>query len=147
MFSTLHKTNFNLSVNFILSSANIFYLDQSKILSFGKGLSFRERLTKINEEENSGRYETKKENADDMKYIEGKRGRLLTHYSEFISICFLSKFGWERQRDRHTDGHPFIYDRQTIQGNPSLTLYRMTQFCSKIEKFVSSRVENIVRKG
>ena len=30
------KTNFNFSVTFILSSANAFSLDQSKILSFGK---------------------------------------------------------------------------------------------------------------
>ena len=38
MFSTLSKINFNLSFTFILSSANAFNLDQSKILSFGKGL-------------------------------------------------------------------------------------------------------------
>ena len=39
MFSTLHKTNFKLSFTFILSSANAFNLDQSKILSFGNGLN------------------------------------------------------------------------------------------------------------
>ena len=32
MFSTLHKTNFKISVTFILSSAHAFNLDQSKIL-------------------------------------------------------------------------------------------------------------------
>ena len=36
-------------------------------------IAFRDRLTKINEEEKSRRYETKKENADDMKY----RGRTI----------------------------------------------------------------------
>ena len=36
MLSTLLKPNFNVSVIFILSSANAFNLDQSKILSFGK---------------------------------------------------------------------------------------------------------------
>ena len=36
MFSTLPKTNVNFSFTFILSSANAFNLDQSKILSFGK---------------------------------------------------------------------------------------------------------------
>ena len=39
MFSTLPKTNFNFSLPFILSSANAFNLDQSKILSFGKELN------------------------------------------------------------------------------------------------------------
>ena len=39
MFSTLHKTNFKFSVTFILSSANAFNLDQSKILLCGKDLS------------------------------------------------------------------------------------------------------------
>ena len=39
MFSTLPKTNFYFSVTFILSSANAFNLEQSKILSFGKGLN------------------------------------------------------------------------------------------------------------
>ena len=38
MFSTLRKTNLIFSVTFILSSANAFKLDRSKILSFGKGL-------------------------------------------------------------------------------------------------------------
>ena len=38
MFSTLSETNFNFYVTFILSSAKAFNLDQSKILSFGKGL-------------------------------------------------------------------------------------------------------------
>ena len=36
MFSALPKRNFNVSVTFILSSANALKLDQSKILSFGK---------------------------------------------------------------------------------------------------------------
>ena len=39
MFSTLPKTNFTFSFGFILSSANAFNLDQSKILLFGKELS------------------------------------------------------------------------------------------------------------
>ena len=39
MFSTLPKRNFNLSFTLILSSANTFDLDWSKILSFGKELS------------------------------------------------------------------------------------------------------------
>ena len=39
MFSTLPKTNFSLSVTFILSSANAFDLDQSNMSSFGKELS------------------------------------------------------------------------------------------------------------
>ena len=38
MFSTLHKTNFKLSITFILSFANAFNLDQSKILLSGNGL-------------------------------------------------------------------------------------------------------------
>ena len=38
MFSTLLKTNFKFSVNFILSPANTFNLDQAKILLFGKEL-------------------------------------------------------------------------------------------------------------
>ena len=38
MFSTLSKTNFNFSGKFILSSANAFSFDQSKVLSFGKEL-------------------------------------------------------------------------------------------------------------
>ena len=38
MFSTHHKTNFKFSVTFILSSANAFNLDKSKIFSFGNGL-------------------------------------------------------------------------------------------------------------
>ena len=38
MFSTLPKTNFNVLVIFILSSANDFILNQSKMLSFGKEL-------------------------------------------------------------------------------------------------------------
>ena len=38
MFSTLPTTNFNCSVSFILSSANVLNWDQSKILSFGKEL-------------------------------------------------------------------------------------------------------------
>ena len=33
---TLHKTNFKISFRFILSSAHVLNLDQSKILSFGK---------------------------------------------------------------------------------------------------------------
>ena len=39
MFSTLPKTNFDFLFKFILSSANAFNLDQSKILSFGKQLT------------------------------------------------------------------------------------------------------------
>ena len=39
MFSALLKTNFNCSVTFILSSANAFSLNHSKILSFGKELT------------------------------------------------------------------------------------------------------------
>ena len=39
MFSTLPNLNFNISLTFILSSANAFNLDQSKILSFGKGIN------------------------------------------------------------------------------------------------------------
>ena len=39
MFSTLPKPIFNTSFTFILSSANTFNLDQSKILSFGKELT------------------------------------------------------------------------------------------------------------
>ena len=38
MFSTIPKTNFNFSVTFVLSSANAFNLDKSKILSYGKEL-------------------------------------------------------------------------------------------------------------
>ena len=38
IFSTLSNTNFNFSVTFILSSANAFNLDKSKILLSGKGL-------------------------------------------------------------------------------------------------------------
>ena len=38
MFSILVRTNFNKSVTFILSSATAFHLDQSEILSTGKGL-------------------------------------------------------------------------------------------------------------
>ena len=37
MFSTPPKTNFIFSVTFNLSSANVFILDQSYNLSFGKG--------------------------------------------------------------------------------------------------------------
>ena len=40
MFSTPPKTNFYFSVIFFLSSANAFNLDQSRILSFGKELSY-----------------------------------------------------------------------------------------------------------
>ena len=39
MFSTLPKTNSSFSVTYILSSANAFNLEQSKILSCGKELS------------------------------------------------------------------------------------------------------------
>ena len=39
MFSTLHKIDFNFPVAKILSPANAFKLDQSKNLSFGKGLT------------------------------------------------------------------------------------------------------------
>ena len=45
MFSTLSKTNFNFSPAFILSSANAFNLDQSKILSFGKELRVMKKKT------------------------------------------------------------------------------------------------------
>ena len=38
MFSTLSKTNFSVSDTLILSSADVFNLDQSKTLSFGKEL-------------------------------------------------------------------------------------------------------------
>ena len=40
IFSTLPQTNFNFSVTFILSSANAFNLDQSKILLFGTELKW-----------------------------------------------------------------------------------------------------------
>ena len=40
MFSILPTTNLNFSVIFILSSENAPQLDQSKILLFGKGLTF-----------------------------------------------------------------------------------------------------------
>ena len=40
MFSALPSTNFSFSVTFILSFASSFNLDQSKKLSFGKGLTF-----------------------------------------------------------------------------------------------------------
>ena len=40
MFSTILKTNFNFLVKFILSSANAFSLDSSKVLSFGKELNY-----------------------------------------------------------------------------------------------------------
>ena len=39
-FSTLPKTNFNFSVTFILSSASVFNLEQSKYLLFGKELNY-----------------------------------------------------------------------------------------------------------
>ena len=39
MFSTLPNQNFNFLVTFILSSANAFNLDGSKILSYGKELN------------------------------------------------------------------------------------------------------------
>ena len=39
MFSTLPKANFNFSVTYILSSANVLTLDYSKILSFGNELT------------------------------------------------------------------------------------------------------------
>ena len=45
MFSTLSKTNFSFSVTFTLSSANAVNLDQSKILSFGKELMIKIRLS------------------------------------------------------------------------------------------------------
>ena len=38
-FSTLHKSNFKISVTFILSSANAFDLDKPKVLSFGNELT------------------------------------------------------------------------------------------------------------
>ena len=39
MLSTHPKTSSNFSFKFILSAANVFNLDQSKILSFGKKLT------------------------------------------------------------------------------------------------------------
>ena len=39
MFSTLRKSNFNFLVTFILSIANAFNLDQSRIFWFGKELT------------------------------------------------------------------------------------------------------------
>ena len=45
MFSTNPKTNFNFSVTFILSSADAFNLDQSKILLFGKELMVQIKWT------------------------------------------------------------------------------------------------------
>ena len=45
MFSTLSKTNFQFSVTFSLSSANAFSLDQSKLLSRGKGVKEFNSLT------------------------------------------------------------------------------------------------------
>ena len=38
VFYDILKTNFNILVTFMLSSANALNLDQSKILSFGKGI-------------------------------------------------------------------------------------------------------------
>ena len=40
MFSAHPNTNFNFWITFILSSANAFNLDYSKILSFGKELKY-----------------------------------------------------------------------------------------------------------
>ena len=40
MFSTHPNKNFCFSIEFILSFANAFNLDQSKILSFGKELKY-----------------------------------------------------------------------------------------------------------
>ena len=48
MFFTLPKTKFNFSVTLTLSSANALNLDQSKILSLGKGLR-RTMKAKTNE--------------------------------------------------------------------------------------------------
>ena len=50
MFSTLAKTNFNISVTAILLSANGFNLDLSEILSFGKELRFPNQLKKNRKE-------------------------------------------------------------------------------------------------
>ena len=44
MFSAHPNTNFNFWITFILSSANAFNLDYSKILSFGKELSIVNKL-------------------------------------------------------------------------------------------------------
>ena len=44
MFSSLIKTNQNILVSFILSSANVFNFVESKGLSFGKDLMFRIRF-------------------------------------------------------------------------------------------------------
>ena len=44
MFSTIPKPNFNFSAKFNLSSANVFSLDRSKNLSFGKELNMQAML-------------------------------------------------------------------------------------------------------
>ena len=46
MLPTLSNTNFKFSITFILSSADSFNLDQSKILSFGKGLMYLRKESK-----------------------------------------------------------------------------------------------------
>ena len=48
MFSTLPETNFNLLVTIILSSANPFNLDPSKILSFDKQLIVARNVFSLN---------------------------------------------------------------------------------------------------
>ena len=48
MFSTLSKTNFYFSVTYILSSANAFNLDQSKILLFSNGFNPLNNVTGYN---------------------------------------------------------------------------------------------------
>ena len=60
MFSTLPEINLNCSVIFILSSANVFNLDQSKILSFGEDLTPQHK-------ENSGLYKLKAVNNSDVQ--------------------------------------------------------------------------------
>ena len=53
MFSTLPNTNFNFSFTFTLSSANVFNLNESKILLFGK------ELTKTLPKGRNGKYKKK----------------------------------------------------------------------------------------
>ena len=46
MFSTLPKTDFNFSITFILSSANVLSFDQPKSLFFGNGLTLYQTMRK-----------------------------------------------------------------------------------------------------
>ena len=56
MFSTLPKTNFDFLIEFILSVANVFNLNQFKILLFGKDLinffNIRCKMTCLYDEQN-----------------------------------------------------------------------------------------------